>query len=151
MRFNAYGNTPRPKTPKWQNILLIILWAPIVAMLLMGGIVASVEIQSVQPILFFVLLIALFAFLLLSVCYDINYAYIDIADETVKSVSYLFFIRREKTVMLRDIKRVKRCGGYRGMLPYLAFKNSKNKFLFRIDAVPEVISYFENLGFVIEK
>ena len=77
-----------------------------------------------------------------------NHAYIEIESEEIKVIEYPFFKKREKIVLLHDIKKVKWRAGGRGRLPYLMFKNNKN--LFHLDYLPEVIEHIEKLGFHIE-
>ena len=146
-----YGRTPRGKTPKWITVFLISFFVCLAAVFFIVGIVISIDIQSIFPILITFFSISLFAFLLTPIGYNMNHAYIEIEDGMIKIVEYPFFKKRERSVFLQDIKKVKwRAGGGRGRLPFLAFKNNKNKMLFHLDYVPEVISYFEGLGFKIE-
>ena len=151
MKFYMYGRTPRGKTPKWITIFLISFFACLVAFFFMIGIVMSIDAQSILPFLITFFCIALSAFLLSPVAYNMNHAYIEIENETIKVVEYPFFKKRERIVLLHDIKKVKwGAGGGRGQLPYLMFKNDRNKYLFHLDYVPEVIAYVEKLGLKIE-
>ena len=151
MKFNVYGRTPRGKTPKWITIFLISFFACLAALFFMVGIVISIDIQSIFPALITVFSISVFTAILSALGYNMNHAYIEIEDGMIKIVEYPFFKKRERSIFLQDIKKVKwHAGGGRGQLPFLAFKNNKNKMLFHLDYVPEVISYFEGLGFKIE-
>jgi Fe2+ transport system protein B len=147
----VYGRTPRGKTPKWITIFLISFFACLAALFFMVGIVISIDIQSIFPALITVFFISVFTAILSALGYNMNHAYIEIEDGMIKIVEYPFFKKRERRIFLQDIKKVKwHAGGGRGQLPFLAFKNNKNKMLFHLDYVPEVISYFEGLGFKIE-
>ena len=151
VKFYMYGRTPREKTPKWITVVLISFFVCLAAVFFMVGIVISIDIQSIFPILIVFFSITLFAFLMAILAYNMNHAYIEIEDGMIKIVEYPFFKKRERSIFLQDIKKVKwHAGGGRGQLPFLAFKNNKNKMLFHLDYVPEVISYFEGLGFKIE-
>ncbi len=111
----------------------------------------SIDAQSIFPALIIVFTISFFTVLLFATGYNMNHAYIEIEDGMIKIVEYPFFKKRERSIFLQDIKKVKwHAGGGRGRLPFLEFKNNKNKMLFHLDYVPEVISYFEGLGFKIE-
>ena len=150
MKFNMYGRTPSGKTPRWITIFLISSYACLVAIFLMVGIVISIDLQSIFPALITVLAISIFTVILSALFYSMNHSYIEITNETIKIIEYPFFKKREKSVLLSDIKKAKWRAGGRGRLPYLVFKNDRNKNLFHLDYVPEVISYFEELGVEIQ-
>ena len=150
MKFYMYGRTPRGKTPKWITIVLVSFFAFLVTFFFMVGIVISIDIQSIFPILIVFSLSLFFAFLMANLAYNMNHAYIEIEGETIKIIEYPFFKKREKSVLMCDIKKVKWRAGGRGSLPYLMFKNDKNKNLFHLDYVPEVIEFVEKIGFQIE-
>ena len=144
MKFNMYGRTPRGKTPRWITVYLISFFACLAVIFLMVGIVISIDHQSIFPALITVFAISFFAVLLSALGYNMNHSYIEITNETIKIIEYPFFKKRERIVLLSDIKKAKwRAGGRGRWLPYLVFKNSRNKNLFHLDYVPEVISYFE--------
>ena len=151
MKFNMYGRTPRGKTPKWITIVLVSAVACLAAILLMVGIVISIELQSIVPALVIVFAISFFTVIFSAFAYSMSHSYIEITNETIRIVEYPFFKKREKTVLLSDIKKAKWRAGGRGRLSYLVFKNSKNKNLFHLDYVPEVIAYFKELGIEIQK
>ena len=150
MKFNMYGRTPRGKTPRWITIFLISFFACLVAFFLMVGIVMSIDAQSIFPALIIVFTISFFTVLLFATGYNMNHSYIEITNETIRIIEYPFFKKRERIVLFSDIKKVKWRAGGRGQLPYLVFKNSRNKNLFHLDYVPEVISYFEGAGVEIQ-
>ena len=150
MKFYMYGRTPRVKTPKWITIVLVSFFAFLVTFFFMIGIVMSIDAKSILPFLITFFRIVLFVFLISPICYNMNRAYIEIESEEIKVIEYPFFKKREKIVLLHDIKKVKRISGGRGRLPYLMFKNDKNKNLFHLDYVPEVIEFVEKIGFQIE-
>ena len=150
MKFYMYGRTPRVKTPKWITIVLVSFFAFLVTFFFMIGIVMSIDAKSILPFLITFFRIVLFVFLISPICYNMNHAYIEIESEEIKVIEYPFFKKREKIVLLHDIKKVKRISGGRGRLPYLMFKNDKNKNLFHLDYVPEVIEFVEKIGFQIE-
>ena len=151
MKFNMYGRTPRGKTPRWITVFLVSFFACLVVIFLMVGIVMSIDAQSIFPALIIVFTISFFTVLLFATGYNMNHAYIEIEDGMIKIVEYPFFKKRERSIFLQDIKKVKwHAGSGRGQLSFLKFKNNKNKMLFHLDYVPEVISYFEGLGFKIE-
>ena len=91
-----------------------------------------------------------FTVLLFATGYNMNHSYIEITHETIRIIEYPFFKKRERIVLLSDIKQAKWQAGGRGRLSYLVFKNDRNKNLFHLDYVPEVISYFEGLGVEIQ-
>ena len=150
MKFNMYGRTPRGKTPKWITIFLISFFACLAALFFMFGIVMSIDAQSILPFLIILCCFALLALLISLVYYNMNHAYIKIESEEIKVIEYPFFKKHEKIVLLHDIKKVKWRSGGRGRLPYLMFKNDRNKNLFHLDYVPEVIEFVEKIGFQIE-
>ena len=150
MKFNMYGRTPRGKTPKWITIFLISFFACLAALFFMFGILMSIDAKSILPFLIILCCFALLALLISPVYYNMNHAYIEIEGETIKVVEYPFFKKREKIVLLSDLKKAKWRAGGRVQLPYLVFKNDRNKNLFHLDYVPEVIAYVEKLGLKIE-
>ena len=150
MKFYMYGRTPRVKTPKWITIVLVSFFAFLVTFFFMIGIVMSIDAKSILPFLITFFCILLFVFLISPICYNMNHTYIEIESEEIKVIEYPFFKKREKIVLLHDIKKVKWRSGGRGRLPYLMFKNDKNKNLFHLDYVPEVIEFVEKIGFQIE-
>ena len=146
MKFNMYGRNPRGKTPRWITVFLVSFFTCLVVIFLMFGIVMSIDAQSIFPALIIVFTISFFTVLLFATGYNMNHSYIEITNETIKIIEYPFFKKRERIILLSDIKKAKWKAGGRGRLPYLVFINSKNKNLFHLDYVPEVISYFEGLG-----
>ncbi|MBQ2729728.1 MAG: hypothetical protein IJF69_03040 [Clostridia bacterium] len=150
MKFYMYGRTPRVKTPKWITIFLVSFFAFLVTFFFMIGIVMSIDAKSILPFLITFFCIVLFVFLISPIFYNMKHAYIEIESEEIKVIEYPFFKKREKIVLLHDIKKVKWRAGGRGRLPYLMFKNDKNKNLFHLDYVPEVIEFVEKIGFQIE-
>ena len=150
MKFYMYGRTPRGKTPRWITVFLVSFFACLAVIFLMVGIVISIDHQSIFPALITVFAISFFAVLLSALGYNMNHSYIEITNETIKIIEYPFFKKRERIVLLSDVKKAKWGAGGRGQLPYLVFKNDRNKSLFHLDYVPEVISYFEELGIEIQ-
>lgn len=149
MKFNTYDRTPRRKTPRWITIILISFFAGFTAIMLLVGVALSIDLQSVFPFFIMLLSILFFAFIESIYIYNVYKAYFEIDADTIKLVSYPFFKRKEKSVSLADIKKIKRESG--GKPPhYLAFKNNQNKTLFRTVDVPEIRAYFETLGFKVE-
>ena len=150
MKFYMYGRTPRGKTPKWITILLISCLVAPASIFLTVLTVISIDIQSIFPALIAIFAISIFTVILSALIYNTNHSYIEITNDTIKIIEYLFFKKHEKTVLLSDVKKAKWRAGGRGGSPQIVFKNDKNKNLFHLDCVPEVISYFEELGFSIE-
>ena len=150
MKFNMYGRTPRGKTPRWITVFLVSFFACLVVIFLMVGIIMSIDAQSIFLALIIVFTISFFTVLLFATSYNMNHSYIETTNETIKIIEYPFFKKRERIVLLSDIKKAKWKAGGRGRLPYLVFKNEKNKNLFHLDFVPEVRSYFEGLGVEIQ-
>ena len=146
MKFYMYGRTPRKKEPKWITIVLISFFTFITAVCFVFGIVRSIDAQSILPFLITLCGFALLALLISPAYYNMNHAYIEIEGETIKVVEYPFFKKRERIVLLHDIKRVKFRVGGKNQPPYLMFKNEQNKNLFHLDYVPEVIEYVKKLG-----
>ena len=150
MKFYMYGRTPRGKTPRWITVSLVSFFACLAVIFLMVGIVMSIDAQSIFPALIIVFTISFFTVLLFATGYNMNHSYIEITNETIRIIEYPFFKKRERIVLLSDVKKAKWGAGGRGQLPYLVFKNDRNKSLFHLDYVPEVISYFEELGIEIQ-
>ena len=150
MKFNMYGRTPRGKTSRWITIFLVSFFVGLAAIFLMVGIVISVDIQSIFPTLITIFAVSIFTVLLSALGYNMNHSYVEITNETIRIIEYPFFKKHEKIVLLSDIKKANWRAGGRGQLPYLVFKNDRNKNLFHLDYVPEVISYFEGLGVKIQ-
>ena len=150
MKFNMYGRTPRGKTPRWITVFLISFFACLVTFFLMVGIVMSIVAQSIFPALIIVFAISFFTVLLFATGYNMNHSYIEITHETIRIIEYPFFKKRERIVLLSDIKKAKWRADGKVQLPYLVFKNDRNKNLFHLDYVPEVIAYVEKLGLKIE-
>jgi hypothetical protein len=116
----------------------------------MVGIVISIDIQSIFPALITVFSISVFTAILSALGYNMNHSCIEITNETIRIIEYPFFKKREKIVLLSDLKKAKWRAGGRVQSPYLVFKNDRNKNLFHLDYVPEVIAYVEKLGLKIE-
>lgn len=150
MKFYMYGRTPRQKTPRWITIVLISFFSFLVAFFFIIGIVMSIDIQSIFPVLITFCSIAFLASLIAALSYNMDHSYVEIDEKTIKIIEYPFFKKREKIVLLHDIKKVKWGAGGRGRLSLLIFKDEKNKNLFHLDYVPEVIEYVHKLGFEIE-
>ena len=150
MKFNIYGRNPRGKTPRWITVFLVSFFACLIVIFLMFGIVMSIDAQSIFPALIIVFTISFFTVLLFATGYNMNHSYIEITNETIRIIEYPFFKKRERIVLLSDIKKAKWRAGGRGRLPYLVFINSRNKNLFHLDCVPEVRSFFEELGVEIQ-
>ena len=150
MKFNMYGRTPRGKTPRWITIFLISFFACLAALFFMVGIVISIDLQSIFPALITVFSISVFTAILSALGYNMNHSYIEITHETIRIIEYPFFKKRERIVLVSDIKKATWRAGGRGRLPHLVFKNDRNKNLFHLDYVPEVISYLEGLGVEIQ-
>ena len=150
MKFYMYGRTPRQKTPRWITIVLISFFSFLAAFFLINGIVMSIYIQSIFPVLITFCSIAFLASLIAALSYNMDHSYVEIDEETIKIIEYPFFKKREKIVLLHDIKKVKWGAGGRGQLSLLIFKDEKNKNLFHLDYLPEVIEYVHKLGFKIE-
>ena len=146
MKFNMYGRTPRGKTPRWITVFIVSFFACLVVIFLMVGIIMSIDAQSMLPFLITFCCFALLALLISPVYYNMNHAYIETEGETIKCVEYLFFKKRERIVLLHDVKKVKFRVGGKNEFPYLMFKNEQNKNLFRLDYVPEVIEYMKTVG-----
>ena len=146
MKFYMYGRTPRKKEPKWITIALISFFTLITAVSFMFGIIMSIDAQSMLPFLITFCCFALLALLISPVYYNMKHAQIETEDETIKCVEYLFFKKRERIVLLHDVKKVKFRVGGKNEFPYLMFKNEQNKNLFRLDYVPEVIEYIKKVG-----
>jgi hypothetical protein len=117
--------------------------------MLLVGVALSIDLQSVFPFFIMLLSILFFAFIESIYIYNVYKAYFEIDADTIKLVSYPFFKRKEKSVSLADIKKIKWQSGGKP-LNYLAFKNNQNKTLFRTVDVPEIRAYFEDLGFKVE-
>ena len=150
MEFYMYGRTPRQKTPRWITIVLISFFSFLAAFFFIIGIVMSIDTQSIFPALITFCSIAFLAFLIAILAYNMDHSYIEIDEETIKIIEYPFFKKRERIVLLHDIKKVKWSAGGPGLLSLLMFKDEKNKNLFHLDYVPEVIEYVYKLGFKIE-
>ena len=151
MKFYMYGRTPRKKTPRWITIALTSYFVFLAALCFMVGIVISVDTQSIYPVLITFCSIAFVAFLIATLAYYSDHSYIEIDGETIKIVEYPFFKKRKRIVLLHDIKKVKWiAAGGPCHLSLLMFKNEKNKNLFHLDYVPEVIEYIKKVGLKIE-
>ena len=150
MRFNTYDRTPRRKPPKWIKIILISFFAFFTAIMLLVGVALSIDLQSIFPFFIMLLSILFFAFIASIYVYNVYKAYFEIDTDTIKLVSYPFFKRKERSVSLSDIKKIKWEAGEKLPLNYLAFKNNQNKTLFRTLDVPEIRAYFEDLGLKVE-
>ena len=118
MKFYMYGRTPRVKTPKWITVFLISFFVCLAAFFFMLGIVMSIDAKSILPFLIIFFCIVLFVFLISPICYNMNHAYIEIAGETIKIIEYPFFKKRQRSVLLCNIKKVKWRAGGHAQLPY---------------------------------
>ncbi len=150
MKFNTYDRTPSVKAPKWIKMFLISFFVFFTAIMLFVGIIISIDNQSIFPILITVISLSFVAFMASMYIYNAYKAYFEIDATTIKLISYPFFKRRERIFSLSDIKKIKWQYGGRVGISYLIFKNHKNNTLFRTINVPEIKSYFENVGFKIE-
>ena len=148
MKLLMHNRTPRQTPPTWMRAVLGIYFSLFAAVMTWvcitlfweGSLSAAIVVASV---LFAVCL------LLAAHFYNLHKAYIEIEHGRVTCVTYCFFCKRQRVVLLQDVTAIKRrMFGTRALYaPYLLFQNERNKTLFLILDSPEARACFERLGF----
>ena len=146
MRLNMYERTPKGTTPKWIKISLIAIWTLFTTIFALMIIVLAMEDLAFGFFVFTIIFLCYFGFIVMA--YNWRRAYMEIESDTIYITDYPFFKERKKIVFLHDIQKIKWSFGGKGP-NYLVFKNHEGKHLFSTCDLPEIIAYFDELGFEI--
>lgn len=151
MKLNSYKRTPGRNAPKWIKVSLVALLLFHALLVLFAGVIISIDQNSIIPFVLLFAFVSIFALLIIAGVYNEKRAYFEVEGDNITAVDYLLFKRRERTLSLCEIKKIK-CvyGSGIGQPPRLVLKNSKNKTLLRVFDFPEIRTCFENLGLKVE-
>ena len=152
MIFNTHDRTPKIKTGNAIKITLISVFGFMGVFFLFFAVYTSVFIQSILPAVIILIPIALIVAFVIVTTVDMNKAYVQIDGECITVVNYYFFVRKEKRFKFDEIKTAEivpgmslRVRGYRESsmgASYIVFRNSDNKYLFKIINCPETNEFF---------
>ncbi|MBE6665406.1 MAG: hypothetical protein E7603_04160 [Ruminococcaceae bacterium] len=150
MIFHTHDQTPKYETKQLVKRLFGLTYGLFAALFLFMAIAISISVQSVMPGI-----IILGAFIFLNVFVsafisDIRKAYVQIEENCIMIADYYFFIKKEKTISVQEIKKVEilpgvsfRVRGPRlGNISYIVFRDENDKYLFKVIYCPETEEYF---------
>lgn len=151
MRFNTHNRTPKNKTPKLVKLMLIVECGLLLAFFAFIAIVCSFYANSVAPAALILTPVLILTALFLIMQKDMEKAYIEINDDTIRAVDYYFGIKKEKSFLIQDIAnaqivprssmRVHGYSMYRST--YIVFRGNTGKYLFKVLCVPETKRFFD--------
>jgi membrane protein YdbS with pleckstrin-like domain len=142
-----YERTPKGTMPKWIKISLIAIWTFFTAIFALMIIMLAIEDLAFGFFVFTIISLCYFGFIVKA--YNWRRAYMEIESDTIYITDYPFFKERKKVVSVKNIHKIKWQSGGKGGFPHLIFKNQENKALFSTADLPEIRTYFTELGFEI--
>lgn len=152
MIFNTHDRTPKLKTNKALKIMMILCWSLVGAFFLFFAIATSIMIHSISPALTILIPVAFFASLAIVPIIDMNKAYVQIDGDNITVVDYYFFFKKERCFRMDVIKTAEialgysfRVRGYRYSMTgfsYIIFRDTNNKYLFKVINCPETNEFF---------
>ena len=152
MIFNTHDRTPKLKTNKTLKILLILCWSLIGAFFLFLAIATSIMSHSILPALIILIPVSFIASFAIVTTIDMNKAYVQIDGDNITVVDYYFFSKKEKCFRIDVIKTAEiaigssfRVRGYRYSMmgyTYIIFRDTNNKYLFKVINCPETNEFF---------
>ena len=152
MIFNTHDRTPKLKTNKTLKIMLILCWSLIGALFLFAAIATSIMSHSILPALIILIPTILIVTFVIVTTTDMNKAYIQIEGNNITVVDYYFFSKKERCFTFAEIKTAEialgysfRVRGYRYSMmgySYIIFRDTNNKYLFKVINCPETNEFF---------
>lgn len=152
MIFNTHDRTPKPKTNKTSKIMLILCGSLVGAFFLFFAIDTSIMIHSISPALTILIPVAFLASFAIVPIIDMNKAYVQIDGDNITVVDYYFFFKKERCFRIDVIKTAEialgysfRVRGYRYSMTgfsYIIFRDTNNKYLFKVINCPETNEFF---------
>lgn len=152
MIFNTHDRTPKLKTNKTLKIMLILCWSLVGAFFLFFAISTSIISHSISPALTILIPSAFFASFVIVIIIDMNKAYVQIDGDNITVVDYYFFFKKERCFRIDVIKTAEialgysfRVRGYRYSMmgfSYIIFRDTNNKYLFKVFNCPETNEFF---------
>lgn len=151
MRFNTHERMPKEQAATTEKIILgvVILLLCSFFAVLSWAVFKSEGVALLAKMWACILLIFCLAAVLLT---DVTRAYVEVVGETITTVDYYFFIKREKQFDRRDVCRAavwsrssEWIRGYalKGKY-YIIFRDQNGKYLFKVLACPETVRFFED-------
>ena len=154
MRFHTHNRTPKIKMPKLVLLMCIAAYGLLLALFVFTAIVCSIYANSVDPAVLILTPVLILTALFLIMQKDMERAYIEINDDTIRAVDYYFGMKKEKSFLIQDIANAQivhgysmRVHGYRYSMcgsTYIVFRDSIGKYLFKVLCVPETKQFFDN-------
>ena len=152
MIFNTHDRIPKLKTNKTLKIMLILCWSLIGAFFLFLAIATSIMSHSILPALIILIPVAFIASFAIVTTIDMNKAYVQIDGDNITVVDYYFFSKKERCFRIDVIKTAEialgssfRVRGYRYSMmgySYIIFRDTNNKYLFKVINCPETNEFF---------
>lgn len=152
MIFNTHDRTPKPKMNKALKIMLILCFSLMGGFFLFFAIAASIISHSILPALIIFISVTFIATFAIVTTIDMNKAYVQIDGDDITVVDYYFFSKKERCFRIDEIKTAEialgnsfRVRGYRyGVMgvSYIIFKDTNNKYLFKVINYPETNEFF---------
>lgn len=117
------------------------------------AIVCSLYVNHVAPAVLMLTPVFILAALFWITQKDMDKAYIEANEDTIRSVDYYFGIKKEKSFFIQDIAYAEIAGcysmrvhGYRHSMcgfSYIVFRDNTGKYLLKVICVPETEQFFE--------
>lgn len=150
MLFYTHDRTPKPPPNKRVRLLLFFGWGLMIGMFLLFAIVASIEVQSIQPMLILLLPLTLILWVAEGF-YNMEKATVLVDSDQIHVINFCFFKKHKRVFAKQQIVSVEELSGFsfrmRGsrllFLPYLVFRDARGKFLFKVAAFPNTKAFFE--------
>ena len=152
LKLNTYDHTPRPKNNKRITTSLAICTILLYGIVGLAAFASSYYAQSFAvgiTIIFVAVVMTAMTFVAVK---DIERAYIEILDDEILVVDYIFGIKKEKKISLSDITFAEICSAYSAKTKgyrlstlgeqYIVFYSDK-KYLFKIICLPETKDIFK--------
>ena len=132
--------------------MLISCWSFIGALFLFVAIATSIMSHSIFPALIILIPTILIVTFVIVTTIDMNKAYVQIDGDNITVVDYYFFSKKERCFRIDVIKTAEialgysfRVRGYRYRMmgySYIIFRDTNNKYLFKVINCPETNEFF---------
>ena len=132
--------------------MLISCWSFIGAVFLFFAIATSIMSRSILPALIILIPTILIVTFVFVTTIDMNKAYVQIEGNNITVVDYYFFSKKERSFNFDEIKTAEialgysfRVRGYRYSMmgySYIIFRDTNNKYLFKVINCPETNEFF---------
>ena len=152
MLFNTHDRTPKLKTNKTLKIMLILCGCLIGALFLFAAIATSIISRSILPAPIILIPTILIVTFVIVTTIDMNKAYVQIEGNNITVVDYYFFSKKERCLRIDVIKTAEIALGYSFRVPgyrysmmgysYIIFRDTNNKYLFKVINCPETNEFF---------